>query len=337
MRAKQLEPARLDFPFTRQDTPALRERVTRDIEHVSRTLQREDGALDALILTGGFSRGEGSARHDAPLNDYDLVAVRARPWGASDYARLHARLSREVGLDVDVLPVARQRLPFVGRKLFWLDVRLGGRVLLGDPTTLDRLPRFGASAVPPLERARLLANRAAGLLLALPGPGHAVDAHAVDLQAAKAALGAMDAHLLAQGRYDARLLGRAGMAGAHPFARTFERATSWKLAPPEKTWGDAWWSEARDALLHVVDETRAETALDGPAEHVVHALRAKRLAVAPSRRVRLAAWTLLRSSRFPDGPHDLARARAHVPGGSACNDWPALKSRFFGWRATTLQ
>ncbi|HWH09433.1 MAG TPA: hypothetical protein VNX21_09555, partial [Candidatus Thermoplasmatota archaeon] len=148
----------LDFAFTERDEPKAREVIERDLRLVCDAVRKADPRLDALVLTGGFSRGEGTVRDGRPVNDYDLVAVR-RAWGGDAlYRELGHRLGREVGIEVDLLPVARARLPHVGRKLFWLDARLGGRVILGDPRALDRIPAFGPADLPRSEAARLLGN-----------------------------------------------------------------------------------------------------------------------------------------------------------------------------------
>lgn len=308
----------LRFAFTQRDTPALRRRIESDLTRIVERVRECDPHLDALVLTGGFSRGEGTALDDAPVNDYDLLAIRMRP-GGGPIPSLSLSLSQELGIEVDVLPVWRERLPFVGRKLFWLDARLGARVIWGDPRALATLRSFGDVA--PREIARLLGNRAAGLLLALPAPGDAPDDVQRDLQATKAILAVMDATLLHQGRYAPTLRARLALTRDHPDHATFARAVAWKLAPSPTPEG--WWEAARDALLRAVDATHARAHRDGLVEHVFHAAKALRLAASPSQAVRSRAWELLAQSRWPIGPP--------VPA------WTSVKRDFFHARARTLQ
>ena len=310
----------LDFPFTEQDVPKAREVIERDLRAVCDAVARADPRLDALVLTGGFSRGEGTVRDGRPVNDYDLVAIRRGAGGDALYRGLGHRLSRDVGIEVDLLPVARARLPHVGRKLFWLDARLGGRVIWGDADALRRLPAFAPADLPPLEPARLLGNRAAGLLLALPTPDDPQPPEQCDLQATKAALAAMDATLLARGRYAPRMRERLALLHGHPDHATFARAVAWKLAGAWEPLGAPWWREARDALLRAVDATRARHADDGLAEHAMHLLRARRPALHPSRAIRREAWDLLARSDYPAGP---------------AGGWD--KKDFFARRGRTLQ
>src|SRR5581483_3397149 len=220
----------LDFAFTEGSDPAARERVRRDLARIVDACRAADARLHALVLTGGFSRGEGTVRDGAPVNDYDLVAVRAAPGGRARYQHVSAVLTQDLGIEVDLMPVWSARLPRVGRKLFWLDLRLGGRVLHGDEGVLGRLPRFDARDLDPREPARLLGNRAAGLLLALPEPGQPTDERQVALQSAKAVLAAMDARLLHEGLYAARLRERLDLAKGHPDHALFAQAVDWKLA-----------------------------------------------------------------------------------------------------------
>lgn len=326
--------ARLDFPFAERETPEARARIAADLDTIARTVAGADPSLHALVLTGAFSRGEGSIRDDRPVNDYDLLALRRSPGGGARYHDLARSLSERVGIEVDLVPVWRQRLPHVGRKLFWLDVALGGRVLVGDPDALRALPRMGPAGLAPLEVARLLGNRAAGLLLALPGPAAPVDRAQADLQSAKAVIGALDAALLHRGLYAPRLRERLALAAWHRHHETFRRAVEWKLtqaASPVR------WEEAAAVLLDAVEETEARAVDDGLVEHLFHAMRARGFRFQPSRAVRHAAWRLVASARFPEGPDvTLARSELRALGRPEGDHWPALKSAFFALRSQTL-
>lgn len=308
---------RLEFPFTQHDTPAIRRRIQGDLTTIAKRVEAEDPRFRALVLTGGFSRGEGTVLDDAPVNDYDLVVIRDRP-GVGPYARLHEELSRELGIDVDLLPVWHARLPHVGRKLFWLDVRLGAQVIAGDEQALAGLRRF--DQVDKGEIPRLLGNRAAGLLLALPGLDETPDERQRDLQATKAALAAMDATLLSQGQYAPTMRERLALTRAHPDHRVFESAVLWKLQPTHVLPAH-WWETARDTLLSAVAATRAHAWRDGTEEIVLHALRSRRLATSPSQAVRRRAWEILRESTWPQ----------------ASSTWPEERRAFFEARARTLQ
>ena len=337
--ARKDRTTRFGFPFTEADTPEARARISEDLDLIARIVASADPAMQALVLTGGFSRGEGTVRDGKPVNDYDLIAIRGRPGGDDLYRRLAHELTEAVGIEVDLMPMWRRRLSRVGRKLFWLDVALGGQVLAGNVGLLRELPAMTAADLPVQEGARLLGNRAAGLLLALPGPDHAPDPHQVELQSAKAVLAAMDATLLHQGHYAARLRDRLSLCRDHPHHATFAAAVEWKLRGSEAS-TRVGWEEAASVLLEAVEQTGARDARDGATEHAVHLLRARRFRASPSQKLRLAAWELLEKSRFPEGP-DPAVARpllarlGKVDEGAI--DWSALKKAFFELRAKTLQ
>lgn len=330
-----------DFPFTQSDTPETRARIERDLRLIAQRARQADRHLSALVLTGGFSRGEGTVRDGAPVNDYDLVAVRSQPGGRSRYAALHEELSQLVGLEVDLMPIWRARIPHVAPKLFWHDLRLGGKVVWGDAGVLDELPHYKARDIPAQEVARLLGNRAAGLLEAVPGVGEPVDEHERQLQATKAVLAALDARLLSQGRYAATLRGRLGQGRELGLVDqdAFELAVAWKLSVDGLDPGTDWWPRARDVLLRAVDDTGARHVRDGAVEHAYHLVAGRRWRTSPSQAVRGAAWDLLRVTEHPDGPAQPERARVLLArlGRADAQDWPTMKRRFFELRAQTLQ
>lgn len=311
----------LAFAFTERDTPALRARIEADLTHIARRIHAADPHASAVILTGGFSRGEGTAIDHNPVNDYDLVVVRKRPNGDRLHHNLATRLAHELGIPVDLLPIWRHRLPHVGRKLFWLDVRHGARVLTGDPRTLHAIPPI--HHVDPPEIARLLGNRAAGMLLSIPTSTEPPNERQRDLQATKAILAAMDASLLARGRYAPRMRERLELAADHPHHALFRAAVEWKLRP-HRTLPTSYWEHARDALLHAVHRTNVHHARDGSIERATYLLRARRLHPNPSQTIRQRAWRLLARCSWPQGPADETT-------------WTTIKREFFAARATTLQ
>lgn len=305
-----------------------------DLARIARAIGDADPHARALVLTGGFSRGEGTFRRDRPVNDYDLVCVRARAGGAALHARLSDALSHDLGIHVDLRPIWAPRLRVVGKKLFWLDARLGGRVIAGDPRALDALRVFEAADLAPDEGARLLGNRAAGLLLALPGTDEPANEELRDLQATKAILAAMDATLLSRGRYAARLRDRLALVAHHPDHALFAQAVAWKLRGDVDV-PDTYWDDAAACLLRAVDATGARDVRDGPAEHAFYLARSRRVAFEPSRRVREAAWDLLARSRWPHAPANAAPVLRRL--GIAAPTWSGVRSRFFALRAQTLQ
>lgn len=349
----------LEFPFTSRDTPELRSRVRRDLERVWRDVRARDPAAETLVLTGGFSRGEGSALGARPLNDYDLVVVRRKPFPLARnlYPLLRARLSEALGLHVDLHAVSRARLPFLGPKVFWFDAKHGGREIAGARGVLARVP---GARIARAEAARLLANRAVGLLEALPGPDGVADATLARQQAAKGALAAADAELVLAGRYHhlyverlARVERLAKERGLAPDLVAEARwATAFKLDPAgpagSRDPAEAW--EAARRVLLATAETALPRAGWGPlAEYprrapaslvdVAVALSRGARAWKPSHAARAAGFRLLARARWPDGASgdDAVERLLGSLGVRADPSWPGPLDALARARARTLQ
>jgi hypothetical protein len=183
-------------PYTAHDTPALVARIDGDLAVVLAAVRAADPRLRALVLTGGFARGEGTVLDGAPQNDYDFVAVRGLGPPKTPYAQVRAALEERLGLHVDLAAVPAWRLRWTAPSIFWYETALRGRTLWG-ADLLQGIPTREADQIGRTEGLRLLANRAAGLLLAT----EMTQAHAVRIQSAKAILAALDAHLLAGGSF----------------------------------------------------------------------------------------------------------------------------------------
>ncbi|HVL47300.1 MAG TPA: nucleotidyltransferase domain-containing protein [Candidatus Thermoplasmatota archaeon] len=334
--------AELDFPYTARDTPALRARIDRDLEAAVRATATRDPSARALVLTGGFARGEGSAREATPLNDYDFVLVRDRPGGGPVASSIAKALERDLGIKVDLVPVFTGRLPWLAPKLFWVETRAAGRVIAGQSRVIDLIPPFPPSTIPLSEARRLLLNRAVGLL-----EGSAFGPEAARWHAAKAVLACVEARLIARGLHDPSVATRLarfealGMIDEIPLARW---ATAFKLDPAahDAVDADATWRAAKDALLATHALLFPSAARATFAEVAFHAARSRRIALDPSGAVRRVALAALESCEGPEGPDraKLARLNLSLAGlgaTTAPTDWPGWVSAFLEVRAGTLQ
>jgi hypothetical protein len=313
--------------YTVHDTAATTRRIGEDLALAVAAVRGADPGLRSLVLTGGFARGEGMVSHGAPQNDYDFVAVRSGP--RVDYEALRRLLEGELGLHVDLARVSPARLPWVRPSVFWYETALRGRVLWGEDL-LDRIPVRTPARLDRAEGLRLLVNRAAGLLLCT----ETADPAAKRLQAAKAILAAADARMLAAGafapsqRERIALLDLLRAADASPEGIGWDWlawAFSHKVDPDRAPQRDAReaWSAARRALLDAVPVALAHAGLssvdayarsDGVLDHVVYALRSRRVAGAPrvalnpTGRVRVATLHLLQQARDGKVPQGAARS-----------------------------
>ncbi len=181
--------------YTRHDTPAIVARVQDDLKKVIDAVREGDPHACAIILTGGFARGEGAVLDGQPQNDYDLIVV--HDWGRpkTPYPQIIQELEEELGLHIDLARVARARLPYVAPTIFWYETALRGRLIWGDEV-LHLIPTRPLAKIRRNEGLRLLSNRAAGLLLFMDG-----SAEERRLQASKALLAVLDARMLAAGEF----------------------------------------------------------------------------------------------------------------------------------------
>jgi hypothetical protein len=305
--------------FTVADTPPIRLRVQRDLDRVVDEVRAADPHLRALVLTGGFARGEGAMMDGRPQNDYDFVAIRG--WGRPRRAYQDVRrlLERELRIHVDLATIPAWRLARVAPTIFWYETALRGRVLWGEEL-LDRIPIRTPRQLDRAEGLRLLVNRAAGLLLVTDTP----EAHEHRIQAAKALLAALDAYMLAIGtfpptqteRWDAyQRLYRARKAPRHltQINAWLAWAYQFKVDPENAASRDPRiaWQIAANAILDSVPVALQHAAIrslqdyarrDGFIDHLVYLVRAnsvpgaRRLVANPTGRVRVATLQLLQAS-----------------------------------------
>jgi hypothetical protein len=130
--------------------------------------------LEALLLGGGYGRGEGGlvtlAGRQHPYNDLDLTIVVKNTDGVP--ALLHPvseRFAERLGIEVDFSrPLTESQIRQWPHTLMWHELALGYMVLSGPQDYLKNLAPDYIWTLPDLqEGARLLLNRGAGLLWAL--------------------------------------------------------------------------------------------------------------------------------------------------------------------------
>ena len=175
--------------------------------------------LVALILGGGYGRGEGAIIYaedrEMPYNDLDLFIVVVNK-GAVAMDRLNAvgaPYAEEMSIHVDFSrPLTVQDVSQWPNWLMWYDLLNGHVVLTGPQDILSRhAPAALKEPLDPVEGAKLLINRGAGLLWALrvvrnvePMP----DEDFVLRNYYKCALALGDALLISHGRYATPYSGR---------------------------------------------------------------------------------------------------------------------------------
>ncbi len=175
-----------------------------------------ENQLDGLLLGGGYGRGEGgvlrTAGGDRPYNDLEfyaflrgdalLVERRFR----QPLHELGERLSPAAGLEVEFKVLTLDKLRHSRPHMFYYDLVLGHRWLIGDDDLLAGCDHHRDAARLPLHEAtRLLMNRCSGLLFGAERLRHArfdeADADFVGRNLAKAQLAFGDVLLTVHSQY----------------------------------------------------------------------------------------------------------------------------------------
>lgn len=219
-------------------SPALNVRLSAELVAITAATRATLGEnLEALILGGGYGRGEGGVVNvdgiDAPYNDLDLtIVVRQKPHDLSEV--LHALAhpcSARLGIDVEYSrPLTVHDIRYWPAWLVWHDLLNGHIVLDGPADILTANAPASVKAPPPaIEGTRLLLNRGAGLLWAMRvarGLDPAPDPDFIRRNYYKCQLALGDALLILTRRYATPYIGRdarvAAMAAAEPAIAAFD-------------------------------------------------------------------------------------------------------------------
>jgi hypothetical protein len=131
--------------------------------------------LVALILGGGYGRGEGSVCNvngiETGYNDLDFVLVvnNKRALNHQHLDELTEKYTEKLSIDVDLSrPLTPDDICELPHCLMWHDLLNGHKVIYGDQNILNILaPGVVKKAPPVIEATRLLLNRGSGLLWAI--------------------------------------------------------------------------------------------------------------------------------------------------------------------------
>lgn len=201
------EPAATRGRWSVGGTAAADAVVDAHLAHVVARVHARTPDAVAVVLAGGFGRGEGTVcdagdGRPRPVNDYDVVVVGGD--GAA-LRGLDGELSAELGIDfVDLWPRS-DLTPSTPVSQFDFDLGEGATRLAGDPLVLERLPRRAPAELDLDEGLFQLGNRAGGVLLGVCGRTEGAAAPADDAfrerQRVKFLIAIADAWLMAHADY----------------------------------------------------------------------------------------------------------------------------------------
>lgn len=241
------------FRFTVTGDLSLDELISSQLRIVTEDVLESLGPekVVALVLGGGYGRGEGgAARVDGgyePYNDYDLVLVHRCEDAAQldeTLQRIHREHSARCGIHVDIMPLDFSKLNALPHTLTWYELQQGHHVLHGDFNLLSNLGSRTLESLPNSEWGRLIFNRGSGLLFSIwlhqnkPSPVAEGETFVefVTRQVDKAWLALGDTWLARRGAYDTRVVNRrcnwmACGDQVPEWSRYYLRAVDFKLSP----------------------------------------------------------------------------------------------------------
>lgn len=226
----------VETAFTVKDDEASRGKIIADMKTIAQCIipRVSDIARPvALVLVGGFGRGEGSLMFrdgkPVPVNDYDFIVVvetvslfvkrRLRRL----LRRLSVELEREIHIAVDLDLRDANDLRRTPGTVAWYEVQCGHKIIWGEKGVFDAMPRIDSGNIDLWDGGFLLFNRSSGLLMAKKrlldgGPKDERERIHFQIQLSKAAQAWGDCLLIMEGRYDLSYLRRMELAAEVDFS-----------------------------------------------------------------------------------------------------------------------
>ena len=211
---------RINVIYARHATDGFNLRLHTVLQRLAVDVQQVlDGNLVALVLGGGYGRGEGGVVQvcgvEQPYNDLDLVLVvkRKRRVSWEALTAVGKQYEAETGVHVDFSwPLTLRDIESWPCWMMWYDLVNGHVVLSGPPDVLSaRASAALQGPLPLIEGTRLLLNRGAGLLWGMrvvQGVEPPPDSDFVRRNYQKCALALGDALLIAYRRFTTPYRGR---------------------------------------------------------------------------------------------------------------------------------
>jgi len=203
--------------YTAHADPRVEELVRKHLDRIVDAVSSRI-APKAMVLTGSFGRGEGSARIDSDrvqvISDYEVAVVTWKAWKRDQIVRLSEKLSKELDVEVSLFWVTPGRvkhnrmknLSFGNPKptRFMYDFKAGSTVLYGYVNLWKN--RLTPSDIPPWEGLRMIFNRLGEFLFQVDREGFRRWVEGRDngesLPIPKSLLSAMNALLVASGQFE---------------------------------------------------------------------------------------------------------------------------------------
>jgi hypothetical protein len=251
-----------NYRYTPDGDVAVESRINHDQQLIAKAVTELVPAENfrALVLIGGYARGEGGFRHvngkPEPYNDYDYFVVIG---GISQrglralkplLVQLGHSLTATVGVEVDLEILKEELLPKAEYSLMHAEMLWGHRVVAGNQDILASMPGMPFARLALAEFTRLMLNRGSLLLMnrseLAAGRVHEAQHREQFLKYLfKAVLASGDARLAAAGQYHPgytekwRRLQQMQWPGHEQFLSYYEMALEAKFHPSYEQFSDA--------------------------------------------------------------------------------------------------
>lgn len=189
----------------------IEERMSQDLEILINGVLKSIDGVEAIILYGGYGRGEGAWIHYdnevKPYNDYDLLVISDSKVNTNLLSDVRKSLARLVGINwVDISVLPRKKLSNLSNSIFNYDLKNGSKVIWGGEHILNEVPDFRAHEVPLQDIRILFFTRAFTLLGSIKDSFFDIGIKEDNViffknQMAKAVLAVVDVKLILNGLY----------------------------------------------------------------------------------------------------------------------------------------
>jgi predicted nucleotidyltransferase len=129
-------------------------RLNSDIEIIRNIILQRFSRIDAIILCGGYGRGEGSwiieksTKKVYPYNDYDLYIVTDMKLSLKKISEIENEISKKVGLRwIDIDTITKVKLTNLKPSIKNIDLKYASKIIYGDMNILKEIPDINPSNI----------------------------------------------------------------------------------------------------------------------------------------------------------------------------------------------
>ena len=151
-----IKPHIIKHTFTVLRDRHVDEKIYSDLKEIKIALLRKFPGIEAIVLTGGFGRGEGSVLVEnnqiRPVNDYDIVMVTRQLVSKPRVKSTCRQLASDLGIQwVDIVNFRKCKLYRLKYNMHNYDFINGGYFFYGDNLLLNLAPKMDPSKMPLVE------------------------------------------------------------------------------------------------------------------------------------------------------------------------------------------